>query len=48
MKINVSVGTIDNAAINLNGVVRKTPLEYSKRLSKQFNAEIFLKREDLQ
>lgn len=48
MKIDVSVTTIDNAALNLERVVKHTPLEYSKRLSKQFGAEIYLKREDLQ
>jgi len=48
MKNDVSVNSIDSAAINLNGVVKKTPLEYSKRLSKLFAANIYLKREDLQ
>lgn len=48
MKNLVSVQTIDEASLNLNGVVKKIPLEYSKRLSKQFAAEIYLKREDLQ
>ena len=32
----------------LSGVVRKTPLELHKGFSKEFGAEIWLKREDLQ
>jgi len=32
----------------LDGVVKKTPLEYSERLSKKYKAKIYLKREDLQ
>ena len=39
---------INQAAIRLKDVVLKTPLEYSERLSKQYDAEIYLKREDLQ
>lgn len=33
---------------NLRGVVKHTPLELNRRLSDKFNANIFLKREDLQ
>lgn len=44
----VTVETIDQAAKKLEGVVRKTPLIFSDRLSKLFNAQIYLKREDLQ
>jgi threonine dehydratase len=36
------------AVSRLNEVIRKTPLEYSKRLSAMTNASVFLKREDLQ
>lgn len=33
---------------NLRGVVKHTPLELNRRLSDKFNANVFLKREDLQ
>jgi threonine dehydratase len=39
---------IDKAAKQLEGVVVKTPLQRSKRLSELFNANIYIKREDLQ
>lgn len=39
---------IDNAAKQLEGVIVKTPLQRSKRLSALFNANIYIKREDLQ
>jgi threonine dehydratase len=39
---------IDQAADALRGIVLKTPLQYHKKLSEKFNAEIYLKREDLQ
>ncbi len=39
---------VDEAAKRLKGVVSKTPLQYNKRLSEQYNAHIYLKREDLQ
>jgi len=32
----------------MNKIIIKTPLEFSKRLSRQFNAKVYLKREDLQ
>ncbi len=32
----------------LNGVVRRTPLEYNAGLSARYNCEIYLKREDMQ
>ena len=40
--------TIDAAAIRLDGVIDRTPLEPCPRLSEQTGARIFLKREDLQ
>ena len=43
-----SVETIDAAAVNIAGIVRLTPIELSKRLSKLFDAQVYLKREDLQ
>ncbi len=48
MKPHVSVSPIDLAATRLSEVVKKTPLEFSKRLSNQFGAKIYIKREDLQ
>jgi threonine dehydratase len=39
---------IDAAAEVLKSVVLKTPLQYHKKLSEKFQAEIYLKREDLQ
>jgi len=39
---------IVKAQDNLNGVVLKTPLQFSINLSEKFQASIFLKREDLQ
>jgi threonine dehydratase len=36
------------ASQRLNGVVRRTPLEYNARLSERYGCEIWLKREDLQ
>jgi threonine dehydratase len=42
------VGLVDAAASRLAGVVVKSPLQRSKRLSERFDAEVLLKREDLQ
>lgn len=39
---------INAAYYRLKSVVLKTPLQYHKRLSEKFNAEVYLKREDLQ
>lgn len=39
---------IVKAQDNLNGVVVKTPLQFSMNLSEKFQASIYLKREDLQ
>ena len=38
----------DAAAKRLEGVVMKTPLQYNANLSKKYQANIYLKREDLQ
>ncbi len=38
---------INLAYARIQEVVRKSPLEFSKRLSKKYEAEIFIKREDL-
>ncbi|KKQ38031.1 MAG: L-threonine ammonia-lyase [Candidatus Levybacteria bacterium GW2011_GWC2_37_7] len=45
---NVSAQTIEEAAKRLAGVIKKTPLQFSQRLSKLYKANIYLKREDLQ
>lgn len=39
---------INAAYYTLKSVVLKTPLQYHRKLSEKFNAEIYLKREDLQ
>jgi threonine dehydratase len=39
---------INAAYYRLKSVVLKTPLQYHRKLSEKFNAEIYLKREDLQ
>lgn len=44
----VTVPSIEEAYQRLQSVVTRTPLQYSPRLSEQFGAEIYLKREDLQ
>ena len=46
--MNIALNQIDEAAKRLEGVVVKTPLQKSKRLSKLFGANIYIKREDLQ
>jgi threonine dehydratase len=48
MKYQLSVGSIDEASRRLVGVVFKTPLQFSPRLSKETGARVYLKREDLQ
>jgi threonine dehydratase len=45
---DVSVASIEEAYQRLEPVVTRTPLHRSARLSEQFGAEIYLKREDLQ
>ncbi|MEK7571611.1 MAG: threonine ammonia-lyase IlvA [Patescibacteria group bacterium] len=46
--MKVTVQQIDQAAKRLEGVVEKTPLQFNKRLSQEYGAKIYLKREDLQ
>ncbi|RZL48112.1 MAG: pyridoxal-phosphate dependent enzyme, partial [Pedobacter sp.] len=47
---NTIANTFDfeNAFNTLNDVVKRTPLEYNEGLSLKYNANIYLKREDLQ
>jgi threonine dehydratase len=44
----ISIITVNEAAERLGNVVRKTPLQFSERLSNEFEAKIYIKREDLQ
>jgi len=44
----VTVADIDKASKRLEKIVNKTPLQLCKRLSKQYHATIYIKREDLQ
>lgn len=46
--MSVDYKLIQEAASRLEGVVKNTPLEFNKRLSEKYGANIFLKREDLQ
>jgi len=48
MDNKVSKKTIDEAAVRIDGNVKHTPLQFSKRLSEKFGAKIYIKREDLQ
>ncbi|MBI2597256.1 threonine ammonia-lyase IlvA [Candidatus Daviesbacteria bacterium] len=44
----VDIQTIEEASERLNGVAKNTPLQFSKRLSNFYKANIYFKREDLQ
>src|SRR5690242_18756683 len=44
----IDAAAVDAAAARLEGVVTRTPLERSERLSDRTGAEVWLKREDLQ
>jgi threonine dehydratase len=46
--MNITVKTIDEAAEKIKGVVKKTPLQYNRRLSEELEADVYFKREDLQ
>lgn len=48
MNYNINENTINEAANQLVGIAKKTPLQFNKRLSTLYNANIYLKREDLQ
>lgn len=47
-KSHLTIQAIERAAQRLDGVVHRTPLQYSKRLSKLYDANVYIKREDLQ
>ena len=42
------IKNIEKSLFTINNYINKTPLEISNRLSKKYNCNIFLKREDLQ
>ncbi|HYF51802.1 MAG TPA: threonine ammonia-lyase IlvA [Planctomycetota bacterium] len=44
----VTLQDIEQASVTLRDTIKRTPLERNERLSDQYGAEIFLKREDLQ
>jgi threonine dehydratase len=44
----LSAADIDEAAHRISGVVARSPLQYSERLSEATGASVYLKREDLQ
>lgn len=46
--MEIKLHDIDVAAGRLKDTVINTPLEYSERLSKQYQAHVYIKREDLQ
>jgi len=46
--MKITIQQIDESAKRLEGVVIKTPLHYSKRMSEKFHATVYMKREDLQ
>lgn len=46
--MSVTVKDIDEAAKRVKDVAMYTPLQYSKRLSKKYKANLYIKREDLQ
>lgn len=48
MNSEINIKTIEKASKNLEGVISKTPLWFSQRLSAEYKAKIYLKREDLQ
>lgn len=46
--MKITIDEIEKAAKNLEGIVKKTPLQLNGRLSKFYGANVYLKREDLQ
>ena len=44
----LSAADIDDAAQRISGVVLRSPLQFSERLSEATGASVYLKREDLQ
>ena len=48
MKELPNLDGVKNASLKLKGLVRVTPLDFNKRLSKSYSSSVFFKREDLQ
>lgn len=48
IRMKITIQQINEAAKRLEGIIAKTPLQFSKRLSEKYQANIYLKREDLQ
>lgn len=46
--MKVTIQTIEEASKALEKVVRRTPLQFNKRLSDQYKCNVYVKREDLQ
>ncbi len=46
--MQITLKQIEEASERLSSVVARTPLQLSKRLSREYNATVYLKREDLQ
>lgn len=46
--LGVSLDEVNLAQMNLKGVVKKTPFKFNENLSRLFEADVYLKREDLQ
>ena len=48
MSLNHLLEKSQQASKVLNNIILKSPLEYNRRLSKKYNCNIYLKREDQQ
>src|SRR5579859_809533 len=46
--MQITIKSINEAAEQLGKIGVQTPLQFSKRLSKLYNANVYIKREDLQ
>lgn len=47
-QLPVSINSIEEAYARIQPIITKTPLQRNARLSEQYHAEVYLKREDLQ
>ncbi|MCB9033383.1 MAG: threonine ammonia-lyase IlvA [Chitinophagales bacterium] len=47
-KLVPTIEGIEDAALKLNGIIEPTPLQFNKNLSELYDANIYVKREDLQ
>ncbi|STE54860.1 threonine ammonia-lyase IlvA [Empedobacter falsenii] len=46
--LGISLDEVNLAQMNLKGVAKNTPFDFNENLSRQFEANVYLKREDLQ